>query len=68
MLCLLLIGQQPIIGKAIANNLQAQNYDSNLGNILQDEGKLEATIENYEINPDYFEAYNNIGYALELQG
>ena len=43
-----------------------------MGNALQEQGKLEEAIEAYSkalsIKPDYANAYNNMGIALEYQG
>jgi tetratricopeptide (TPR) repeat protein len=48
------------------------DVDNNMGNALQDQGKLEEAIASYEkalsLKPDYAEAYNNMGNALKDQG
>ena len=43
-----------------------------MGNALTNQGKLDAAIEAYKaallLNPDYADAYNNMGIALTNQG
>ena len=45
---------------------------NNIGNTLQEQGKLKEAIETYNkaisIKPDYAEAFNNIGNTLQKQG
>ena len=45
---------------------------NNMGNALQDQGKLDKAIEAYNkaisLKPDYAEAYSNMGNALQVQG
>ena len=51
------------------DNAEAYN---NIGNVLKDQGDLEAAIDSYKqvlnIKPDYAEAYNNMGVALNNNG
>ena len=45
---------------------------NNLGNALQDQGKLDEAIACYrralELKPDYAEAHTNLGIALQARG
>ena len=48
----------------------AEAYN-NMGNAIQDHGKLDEAIVSYEkaisLNPNYAEAYNNLGNALQIE-
>jgi Flp pilus assembly protein TadD len=56
----------------LARNPRCSMAQSNLGNLLFDEGKpVEAEVyyrEALQINPDYAEAHSNLGIALAAQG
>ena len=58
--------------KALLLNPNYADTYSNMGTVLQDQGKLEAAIEAYNkaiaLKPDYAVAYNNKGNAFKDQG
>ena len=57
-----------LIARAIAGNPAAPAYHNNLGNVLQELGRFEASLLCYEealrLAPDYVEALVNLGNAL----
>jgi tetratricopeptide (TPR) repeat protein len=61
-----------LIGKAIAINGGAASYHSNLGTILQAQGRLEEAQASYrkalELDPAMPQIYINLGLALQDQG
>ncbi len=60
------------MGRAIALKGNVAAFHNNLGNALQDQGKLEEAATCYrralELKPDHAEARNNLGNALKDQG
>ncbi len=61
-----------LIGKAIALKPDYAEAHSNLGNALNDQGRLEEAVVVYrralELKPDLAEAHSNLGNALKDQG
>ncbi|MEM8827916.1 MAG: tetratricopeptide repeat protein [Cyanobacteria bacterium P01_G01_bin.19] len=61
------VGEQDLL-----NNQYLSTVISNLGYVLEQQGKLEAAIESYQqalkVNPDYAQAHNNLGNMLKQQG
>lgn len=61
-----------LISQAIALRDDVTFFYNNLGNVLQDLGRLAEAAAQYEralaLRPDYAQAHNNLGLALQRQG
>ncbi|MGA3403432.1 MAG: tetratricopeptide repeat protein [Acetobacteraceae bacterium] len=61
-----------LIGQAVALRNDVPAYYNNLGNALQDHGRLADAVAQYQralaLKPDYPQAHNNLGNALKAQG
>jgi protein O-GlcNAc transferase len=61
-----------LMNKAIVTNPKNPFYHNDLGNVFQDQGKLNEAILCYqkavELEPNFAEAYNNMGTSFQAQG
>jgi len=61
-----------LISRAVGIDSDQSSFFINLGNVLQEQGRLGESIDAYQqairIQPDHADAYSNLGVALEKQG
>ena len=61
-----------LISRAIGIDSGQSLFYINLGNVLQEQGRLEESIQAYQqaihLQPDHADAYSNLGVALQKQG
>ena len=61
-----------LISRAVGIDSDQSSFFINLGNVLQEQGRLGESIDAYQqairIQPDYADAYSNLGNVLHEQG